>query len=112
MASAVQFGLRICARFIEKTTVKSFINFSDTETAILALKDVAARALPIVEACPVGDHQSNGSIDVSVGELKRERRAIRMQLEKGLILCWRMMILFLLEFRHAQATRLRVINEV
>ena len=50
----------------------------------MALKDAAARALPFVEACPVGDHQSHGSIEVSVGELKRQMRAIRMQLERRL----------------------------
>ena len=75
--------MNLC-KVIERTTVKSFIDFSDTETAILALKDAAARALPIVESCPVGDHQSNCSIDVSVGEFRRQRRAIRMQLENRL----------------------------
>ena len=79
-----EFGARICERFTEKTTVKGCINFSDFETAIMALKDAAARALPFVEACPVGDHQSHGSIQVSVGELKTQMRAIRMQLERRL----------------------------
>ena len=43
------FKVHFIARFIEKTGVKRFINFSDNEPAILALKDAAARALPFVE---------------------------------------------------------------
>ena len=76
------------ARFIEKTGVKRFINFSDNEPSILARKDAVTRSLPFVESIPewclVGDYQSNGSIEVSVRELKRQLRAVRMQLEKRL----------------------------
>ena len=76
------------ARFIEETGIKRFINFSDNEPSILALKDAAARSLPFVEStpesCPVSDHQSHGSIEVRVRELKRQMRADRMQYERRL----------------------------
>ena len=70
------------------TGVRRFINFSDNEPAMKALKDAAARACVGVEAipreCPVGDHQANGDIESTVRELKRQMRAIRAQLEQKL----------------------------
>ena len=69
-----EFEVKIFARFTEKTGVKRFIEFTDNEPSILALKDAAARSLPFVdtipESCQVGDHQSNGPIEVSVRELE------------------------------------------
>ena len=59
-----EFGVTFFATFIEKTGMKRFINFRDSEPSILAPKDAAARSLPfvesILESCPVGDHRSNG----------------------------------------------------
>ena len=91
-----EFGVTFFARFIEKTGMKRFINFRDSEPSILAPKDAAARSLPLVESilesCPVGDHRSNGSIEASVRELKGQTRAVRMRLEKkDLTRRWRTM---------------------
>ena len=65
-----------------------FINFSDDEHAMVALKEAAARACEGVEhtsqACPKGDHAANGQIENTVRELKRQMRALRLNLEKKL----------------------------
>ena len=75
---------------MEKTGVKRFISFSDNEPAMLALMDAAARSVPLVEAihesCPVEDHAPNGWIEVTVRELKRQMRAVRLSLEKKLFI--------------------------
>ena len=39
---------------------------------------------PTLESCPVDDHQSNGSTEASVRELKMQMRAVRIHLEKRL----------------------------
>ena len=76
--------VKFFAKFIDKTGVQRFINFSDNEPSILALKDAAARSLPVVESipasCPVGDRRAEGSIEVSLRELNRETRAVQLAL--------------------------------
>ena len=85
---ATEFGVKWFARQIQSTGVRSFINHSDGEPAMKALKEAAARMVPGVESksreVPVGDHQANGSIEVGVRELKRQMRSIRYQLEDNL----------------------------
>ena len=72
----------------QKTSFMKFINCSDNEPSMSAVKDAAARSLPpaktVPELCPVGDHPANESIQVRVPELKRQMRAVRMPLEKRL----------------------------
>lgn len=83
-----EFGVKYFGSFIKQTAVRRFINHSDNEPAMVALKDAAARSLPGVEAVPrnspVGDHQANGSIESGVREIKRQMRAVRMALERRL----------------------------
>ena len=82
------YGQRFFTRFIKETGVRRFINFSDNEHAMVALKDAAAQACEGVEytpqACPQGVHQANGQIENTVRELKRQMRALRLHLEKKL----------------------------
>ena len=58
-----------------------FINKSDGEPAMKALKDAAAKAQEGVESIsqesPVGDHQANGDIESTVRTLKAQMRATR-----------------------------------
>ena len=65
-----------------------FINKSDGEPAMKALKDAAAKALEGVESIaqesPVGDHQANGDIESTVRTLKGQMRATRFALESRL----------------------------
>lgn len=81
-------GCKFFANFVKMTGVNRFINFSDGENALKALKQEAVKRIPEVEAipkeCPVGDHQKNGDIESGVRELKRQMRAIRMNLENRL----------------------------
>eukprot|EP00971_Amphidinium_carterae_P323149 6422157-Amphidinium_carterae.1 len=44
------YGVKFFARFIQQTGVKRFINASDGERAMVALKEAAARACPGVES--------------------------------------------------------------
>ena len=78
-------GCKFFANFIKMTGVKRFVNFSDGEPAIKSLKEAAARRVDGVEAIPrespQGDHQKSGDIESGVRELKRQMRAIRMNLE-------------------------------
>ena len=82
------YGVKFFSRFIEQTGVKRFINKSDGEHAMVALKQAAARASPGVEAIsresPVGDHQANGAAESAVRSLKSQMRAVRLALEKRL----------------------------
>ena len=61
-----QYGVEFFAGFIQQTGVRMFINESDGEPAMKALKDSGAKALEGVESIaqesPVGDHQANGDI--------------------------------------------------
>ena len=83
-----EFATKFFARFVQLTGVRRFINFSDNENAMVALKDAAARSLVGVESSnqevPVGDHQKNGEIESAVRELKRMMRALRLALERRL----------------------------
>ena len=83
-----QYGVKIFAGFIQQTGVPMFINKSDQEPAIKALKDAAAKALGGVESnsqeSPVGDHQANGDIESTVRSLKSQMRATRFALESRL----------------------------
>ena len=58
-----------------------FINNSDGEPAMKALKDAAAKALEGAESIsresPVGDHQANGDIESTVRTLKTQKRVTR-----------------------------------
>ena len=62
-----------------------FINKSDGEPAMKALKEAAAKAIEGVESMsqesPVGDHQANGDIKSTVRTLKGQMRATRFALQ-------------------------------
>ena len=83
-----EFAVQFASRFMEESGHKRFLNCSDNEPAMVSLKEAAAQRLKGVEAIsrssPVGDHQSNGSIEVAVRELKRQMRALRYALEARL----------------------------
>ncbi|CAE7246360.1 HCN2, partial [Symbiodinium microadriaticum] len=80
-----ELGCKFMSNFINMTGVMRFVNFSDGEPAMKALKEESARKVVEVEAipreCPVGDHQKNGEIESAVREFKRQMRAVRMSLE-------------------------------
>ena len=65
-----QYGVKFFAGFIQQTGIRRFINKSDGEPTMKALKDAAAKALEGVESIgqesPVGDHQTNGDIESAV----------------------------------------------
>ena len=73
-----QYAVKFFAGFIQQTGM--FINKSDGEPAMKALKDAAAKALEGVESIskesPVGDHQANGAIESTVRTLKAQMRAM------------------------------------
>ena len=83
-----EFGVKTFARFIQSTGVRRFVNHSNGEPALKALKDMAARTVQGVEhipkEVPVGDHAKNGEIECAVRELKRQMRAVRLALETNL----------------------------
>lgn len=72
-----EFAVQFASRFMAETGHRRFLNCSDNEPAIVSFKEAAAQRLTSVEAVarssPVGDHQANGSIEVAVRELKRQR---------------------------------------
>ena len=95
------YGVKFFGRFIQQTGVRRFINVSDGEPAMKALKEASAHANQHVESIsretPVGDHQANGSIESAVRQLKSQMRALRLALESRLgkvlaeddpVLCW------------------------
>ena len=61
-----QYGLLFFARFVQQTEVRRFINASDGEHSMKALKGPAAKAYKGVEAIPresqVGDHHADWSV--------------------------------------------------
>ena len=65
-----------------------FINKSDGEPAMTALKDAAAKALgkgeSILQESPVGNRQANHAIESTVRTLKAQMRATRFALESRL----------------------------
>ncbi len=81
-------GVKSYARFILQSGLQRCTSQSDNEPSILALKSAAAASCPGVEmvprSCPVGDHQANGDVEVSVREIKRQMRAVRYELERKL----------------------------
>ena len=83
-----QYGVKFFAGFIQQTGVRMFINKSDGEPAMKALKDAAAKALEGIESIaqesPVGDHQANGDIESTVRTLKAQMGATRFALESRL----------------------------
>ncbi len=85
---ASEFGVKYFRNFVQSTGVTRFINFSDNENAMVALKEAGARAATGVEAVsrsiPVGDHQSNGHIENAVKQIKGQMRSIRYSLESKL----------------------------
>ena len=80
-----RYGVKFFAGFIQQTGVRRFINKSDGEPAMKALKDAAAKALEGVESIgqesPVGDHQANADIESAVRTLEAQMRATRIGLE-------------------------------
>ena len=82
-----QYAVKFFAGFIQQTGVQMFINKSDGEPTMKALKDAAAKALEGVESISqessVGDHQANGAIESTVRTLKAQMRA-RFALERRL----------------------------
>ena len=75
-------------RFLRESGHKRLVFKSDNEPSLVAIKNAVASRLPDVEIIqknsPVGDHQANGMIEVSIRELKRQMRALRMSLESKL----------------------------
>ena len=71
-----QCGVKFFACFIQQTGVRRFINKSDGEPAMKALKDAAAKAPEGVESIgqesPVGDHQANDDIESALRTLKAQ----------------------------------------
>ena len=69
-------GVKFFARFIDKTGVQRFINFRNNEPATLAQKGAATKPLALLamipESCPVVDRGAEGSIEMSVRQLKRQ----------------------------------------
>lgn len=82
------YVLKAVVRFVEETGHKRVVFMSDNEPALVKLKNLADERLKNVEvihkSCPVGDHASNGSIEVAVRELKRQMRSLRLSLERKL----------------------------
>ena len=80
-----QYGVKFLAGFTQQTGVRMFMNKSDGEPAMKALKVAAAKALEGVESIsqesPVGDHQADGDIESTVRTLKAQMRATRFALE-------------------------------
>ena len=64
--SLTKYGVKFFAGFIRQTGVPMFINKSDGEPAMKALKDAAAEAVEWVDSIqqesPMGDHQANGDM--------------------------------------------------
>ena len=62
-----QYGVKFFAGFFQQTGIQRFINKSDGELAMKALKDAAGKALEGVESIGpeslVGDRQANGDIE-------------------------------------------------
>ena len=86
-ASTFGPNVRFFSRFLEGLGYPRFVNKSDVEAAMVALKKNAAQyakleAVP--EESPVGDHQANGEIENVVMQVKRRQRAIRSSLEAKL----------------------------
>ena len=83
-----QYGVLFFARFVQQTEVRRFINASDGEHSMKALKDAAAKDCEGVEAIPresqVGDHQADGSIGSAVRTVQSQVLAIRFALERKL----------------------------
>eukprot|EP00435_Cladocopium_sp_Y103_P033123 s170_g8.t1 len=83
-----EYAQKAMVRFIKESGHKRLVFKSDNEPALVAIKESAASKMADVEVIqrnsPVGDHQANGMIEVSVRELKRQMRALRMSLESKL----------------------------
>ncbi|CAK0904033.1 unnamed protein product, partial [Prorocentrum cordatum] len=83
-----EYSVRFFGNTVHGNGLKKYINHSDNEPALVALKEAAAKSCPSAEAiprsAPVGDHQANGSIEVGVREVKRQMRATRLALEQKL----------------------------
>ena len=76
----------IGVRFVDKTGLRRFGNFTNNKLAALALKGAATKPLVffvfIPESCPVVDRGAEGSIEMMVRQLKRQMRAVILELEK------------------------------
>ena len=83
-----EYVQKAIARFVEETGHKRVVFMSDTEPALVKLKQDAAVKLRNVEVvhrtAPVGDHRANGNAEVAVREIKRQMRSIRISLEQKL----------------------------
>ena len=59
---------------------------SDQEPATLALKQAVRESMPtvefVMEESPVEEHQSNGTIEVTVREIQKQARAMKSALEE------------------------------
>ena len=83
---AASFGpnIRFFSRFLDGLGYRRFVNKSDGEPALVALKKNAvqyAKLEAVLEESPVGDHQANGESENVVMQVKRRQRAIRSSLE-------------------------------
>ena len=83
-----QYGVKFFAGVIQQTEGRRFINKSDGEPAMKALKDAAAKGPRRVESngreSPVGDHHANGDIETAVKTPKAQMRATRFGLDSRL----------------------------
>ena len=82
------YGVKFFRNFILSTGIRRFVNFSDSENAMVSLKEAAAKLCEGVESvsrnCPVGDHRANGHAESSVKQVKGQMRSIRLSLEQKL----------------------------
>ena len=86
--SPIEYTQKAFARFVEETGHKRVVFMSDSEPALVKLKEETAARLKNVEVIqrtsPVGDHRSNGNAEVAVREIKKQMRTIRIALEQKL----------------------------
>ncbi|CAK0821340.1 unnamed protein product, partial [Prorocentrum cordatum] len=82
------YAIKFFARFLRILGYRKIVNKSDGEPAILLVKRRAVEEVPGLEAIPQesapADHQANGEIEVTVREIKKQVRALKMDLESKL----------------------------
>ena len=81
------FATKFFAAFVQRMGHREFINKSDGEHSLKALKEKAAEvagARGIPEESPVGDSKANGEIESGVKEIKGMMRSVRSDLESKL----------------------------
>ena len=83
-----EYAVKFFAGFLQQLGYQRFINKSDNERSLVALKTKAVESLPGVEAVPKespeGDHQANGEAEAAVREVKRQVRVMKSSLDEKL----------------------------